>query len=263
MIITPKKEYEKLTKGSDKKVKLKCNNCGKISETTFNNFCNSQKRRKNDGKTYCHKCAMKIVGINKAGKPAWNKGKKFPHLSGKNSIFWKGGRYISSDGYWMIYIGNNNNHKIKWNNYRKEHCVIAEEKLGRKLKLNEVVHHIDCDKLNNNFNNLDILQSENEHRQAHLSLEKIAIELLKTGHISYNNGKYVANVKLRELLEHPHEDNQQPSLISNDLEGSETRSESNLDNNSSTSAGHSMSDDIVRPIHINKSIELEDKEPLG
>lgn len=35
----------------------------------------------------------------------------------------------------------------------------------------------------------------------------------------------MADVKLRELLEHPEEDNQQPSLSSNTPEGSETRSE--------------------------------------
>lgn len=55
-----------------------------------------------------------------------------------------------------------------------------------------------------------------------------------------------AQIKFRELLETPEEDNQQPNLDGNISEGSTTSSESLIDNNSTTSAGHSLlSDDIV------------------
>jgi hypothetical protein len=239
MIITPKEEYEKLSNGSDKKVKLKCDGCDKVTETTFNNYNNGQKRCKYSGKTYCKSCNGKHLGKLTVGRVPWNKNKNFPQASGENSKHWKGGRFISSDGYWMIYQGNNDK-SIKWKNYKKEHFIIMEQKIGRTLYDNEVVHHIDLDKLNNRPDNLDIFSSEKDHRNSHLSLYRIAVKLLQTGYIFYEDGEYVANVKLRELLEHPEEDNQQPSLNSNILEGSETSSESYMDNNSTTSAGHHL-----------------------
>ena len=48
-----------------------------------------------------------------------------------------------------------------------------------------------------------------------------------------------AHLKSCELLETPEEDNQQPSLSGDTLEGSTTRNESHVDNNFPTSAGHS------------------------
>lgn len=61
-----------------------------------------------------------------------------------------------------------------------------------------------------------------------LSRQDIGYELYKNNLLEFNTktGQYVANQKLRELLEHLAGDNQQPSLNSNVLEGSETSSES-------------------------------------
>ena len=39
----------------------------------------------------------------------------------------------------------------------KEHRYIMEQYLGRKLNLNEIVHHKDGNKLNNNINNLEVM----------------------------------------------------------------------------------------------------------
>lgn len=47
------------------------------------------------------------------------------------------------------------------------HRVIAERKLGRKLLLQEVVHHIDGDKRNNNPDNLRVFNSQKEHARWH------------------------------------------------------------------------------------------------
>jgi len=189
MIVTPKEDYQKLTKGSSKKIKLQCNECGNITETTYSNYFNSQKRRNNDLITLCKRCNGIEQGNKNKGRSCIHKGKSRPHLSGNKSSSWSGGRWISSDGYWMVYLGNHNK-KNKWKNYRKEHLIIAEEKLGRKLRKGEVVHHIDCDKLNNSPDNLDILNNEKEHRVSHKSLDQIAIDLLQSGKIDYKNGLY-------------------------------------------------------------------------
>lgn len=61
----------------------------------------------------------------------------------------------------------------------------------------------------------------------------------------------IQDSKSCELLGSLEADNQQPSLVSNNFKGSETRSESHVDNNSSTSAGHLLKDDdIVRATAI-------------
>lgn len=192
MIIT---SHDNLTKGSEKRVQLKCDSCAKITETSYANYYNSCKKR-NSKLTYCRKCSNQISGKNKRGKV-------YPHMKkpkpkGENSKSWKGGVYTSSDGYKMVYIGNQNG-KSKWSNYRKEHLIIAEEKIGRPLKDNEIVHHIDGNKLNNNPDNLDVLSSESKHREAHNSLIEIALELVKSNYIKYNNGVYTKSEKLESL----------------------------------------------------------------
>ncbi|SRR5258708_27879093 len=65
---------------------------------------------------------------------------------GKNHSDWKGGRWADSQGY--IYI------TLPFNKHRAEHVLKAEKVLGRRLKLNETVHHIDGNKSNNENSNL-------------------------------------------------------------------------------------------------------------
>lgn len=47
------------------------------------------------------------------------------------------------------------------------HRVIAEKKLGRKLKPGEVVHHKDENKLNYSEENLEVLPSQKDHAKVH------------------------------------------------------------------------------------------------
>jgi hypothetical protein len=42
-----------------------------------------------------------------------------------------------------------------------------EQKLGRRLKLREVVHHIDGDKTNNRPENLAVFSNHGEHLKGH------------------------------------------------------------------------------------------------
>ena len=52
--------------------------------------------------------------------------------------------------------------------YVYEHRLVMEKHLGRYLKPEEVVHHIDRNKLNNIINNLQLFKSTNEHTRFHL-----------------------------------------------------------------------------------------------
>ena len=49
-----------------------------------------------------------------------------------------------------------------------EHRVVAEKILGRSLRMEEVVHHIDGNKRNNDECNLIILPSQSEHAKLHI-----------------------------------------------------------------------------------------------
>ena len=56
-----------------------------------------------------------------------------------------------------------------------EHRFIMEKHLGRKLKRNEVVHHIDGNKRNNNINNLKLM-TLSEHSKMHRLNHKMSYE---------------------------------------------------------------------------------------
>lgn len=93
-------------------------------------------------------------------------------VNGENNPNWKGGKYLKC-GYVLIRIGTGK--------YVPEHRYVAEQKLGRKLNTKEVIHHIDGDRSNNTFENLQIFSSHSEHMKIHLTSEE-ARKRGKNGH---------------------------------------------------------------------------------
>jgi uncharacterized protein (DUF1330 family) len=75
---------------------------------------------------------------------------------------WKGGIHYQF-GYRMIKVPD---HPYVSNGYVREHRLIMERHLGRYLTPDELVHHIDGDKLNNQIDNL-LLTSMEQHRRIH------------------------------------------------------------------------------------------------
>ena len=69
------------------------------------------------------------------------------------------------NGYKMLYMPNH--HRAYKNGCVYEHIVRAEEKLGRKLNDGEAVHHIDQNRMNNEFNNLLIFKTDSDHAAFH------------------------------------------------------------------------------------------------
>jgi len=53
---------------------------------------------------------------------------------------------------------------------RHTHRIVAEQKLGRPLKADEVVHHLDGDKRNNSPDNIRVFPSQKEHAEFHAKL---------------------------------------------------------------------------------------------
>lgn len=78
---------------------------------------------------------------------------------------WRGGRSIASSGYVLVRVGVG--HPLAdVRGYAYEHRLVAEKKIGRPLRDDEHVHHVDHDKTNNDPSNLDVVTIA-EHRARH------------------------------------------------------------------------------------------------
>lgn len=87
----------------------------------------------------------------------------------KNHPSWKGGRRVNHNGYIEVRLPYH--HRARGNGYVFEHIVVAEEKIGRNLKKNEQVHHINENKQDNRPENLVVLDSA-EHSRHHAPLRR-------------------------------------------------------------------------------------------
>lgn len=78
------------------------------------------------------------------------------------------------------------------------HRLNMEKEIGRKLLKTEIVHHIDCDKTNDDISNL-LICSASEHKLLHLQLEHISRELYRQGLITFDfeSRQYVLNMPTR------------------------------------------------------------------
>jgi len=91
--------------------------------------------------------------------------------------------------------------------YVFEHHLVMEQSIGRFLKMHELVHHIDGNRLNNDISNLylctgpDVNACRIEHNSAHQSLEDAGLQLFKLGIIDFSNGSYSLSMKCRKLLD--------------------------------------------------------------
>lgn len=79
---------------------------------------------------------------------------------------WNGGKTITSNGYIMLWKPDHPDRDSR--GYIKEHRLIMEKHLGRRLKHSELVHHINGIKTDNRIENLEIMTMA-LHMQHHKS----------------------------------------------------------------------------------------------
>jgi ribosomal protein L37E len=87
---------------------------------------------------------------------------------------------VMSQGYRLIYKPEHpDSMKNKnWLGYIYEHRIVAEKFMGRRLRENEVVHHLDGNCSNNRTENLIVLE-QGQHTKLHKWLERTGVALSK------------------------------------------------------------------------------------
>lgn len=88
----------------------------------------------------------------------WNTG-------AKNGL-WKGGRSVASNGYVLIRVGTGH-HLADIRGYAYEHRLVAEKKIGRRLRKGEQVHHVNGIKADNAPENIDVMPTQAHHFYKH------------------------------------------------------------------------------------------------
>lgn len=76
------------------------------------------------------------------------------------------GRSIASNGYVLIRVGKDH-HLADVRGYAYEHRLVAEDKLGRRLRQGEIPHHVNGIKTDNRPENIEVVASPAHHHLRH------------------------------------------------------------------------------------------------
>lgn len=132
-------------------------------------ICNKQLKRRHlhDKQTCSRECSIKLRSLNIKKKK--NELSKLNKWDGIERVgMWKVEKTIKSNGYlWAKCPQHPNAFK---DGYVLAHRIVMENHLGRILRSNEIVHHIDGNKSNNDISNLMIL-TQSQHSKLH-SIER-------------------------------------------------------------------------------------------
>lgn len=149
--------------------------------------------RKLEGGKYIYRHSCPICGVDrwtsrtKAGRCASCAGKASyvkPTKPRSNSRK-RGDGYITKQGYHLVYNDGA---------YVPAHRLVVGE-----LKDDEIVHHIDGNKLNNSRDNLYIC-TRDAHRAIHGQLERISYFLIQNGMIEFEDGRYRLSTPMKQFV---------------------------------------------------------------
>jgi hypothetical protein len=89
---------------------------------------------------------------------------------GKKNPAWISGT-IKRHGY--VYVKNRTHPFCNAEGYVPEHRLVMEKKLGRHLTQEEIVHHLDFSRTNNNEDNLYLFENKSKHIEYHHLLHNL------------------------------------------------------------------------------------------
>jgi len=158
--------------------------------------CPSCGRKKLISSEYCKKCRMSLYNPFKGGTHSKESLKKISEASKK---MWKkrrkeieGRKSKTSQGY--IRVLNYSHPNADDYNHIFEHVLVMSEHLGRPIKPEERIHHINGIKTDNRISNLYLCENSSEHKKIHSSLEDSLPWLLENKIIIFEEGKYKKGV---------------------------------------------------------------------
>ena len=146
---TATKKGTVLTENHRTKIAKSMQGKNKSKENPFYSKCHSKKTRK-----YIGDC---------------QRGEKHHYYTEKNTLF-------KANGYIKINI--REEHPFLRKGIMSYHRFVMANRLGRKLLKTEVVHHKDCNPLNNDIKNLMLFKNKSEHNKYHAKFNRIAAKLL-------------------------------------------------------------------------------------
>jgi hypothetical protein len=144
-----------------------CDNCKK----EFNTYaCYDKRKRKH---RFCSKkCEAEFKNLNNTTEK------------------WAGGHIGKTTGYKYIRI---NGKDIE------EHRLVMERHIGRKLLKNEVVHHINGNKLDNRIENLQLM-TNSEHVKLHKSKKSNTRQCLLCGKVKHHHARGLCDTCYHTIL---------------------------------------------------------------
>ena len=132
-------------KKPNRRPNMKCQICGK-------SFYGSPSSKRVTCSLDCRTVYYRKIGNLLEGAP---KGKRNPR--------WKGGRWTNDQGY-MLVLCPDHPHADR-HGYVREHRLVMEKKLHRILLTQEVVHHLNHNRIDNRPENLVLYSSNGEHKR--------------------------------------------------------------------------------------------------
>lgn len=91
-----------------------------------------------------------------------------------------GSRRLDVNGYWLVKV---REHGGRWD---KEHVLVVEESIGRRLVPSEQVHHINGIRTDNDLENLQLCANNSEHHLIEGTFKRLLAGLLADGLVIYD-----------------------------------------------------------------------------